>query len=614
MRILFDSKNEYFKKPFGCLKTDEKCEMKIKIPKNCETQRCYVIIEGTDGFLMQLPMFVTEHDGEYDVYSTFFTISHYGLYRYYFKVETRISTFNLYKYGSCDTNIAEGSKWQFTCYDKNYKTPDDFKGRVYYQIFPDRFYRGDDCNLEGKLEPYYIHDDIKEVPNYLPDEHGEILNNDFFGGNLDGIAKKIDYIKDLGVGVIYLNPIFYAYSNHRYDAADYKKIDPLLGDDSAFKKLCDTAHKNNIKIIIDCAFSHTGSNSIYFDKKGIFGGGAYSDCNSKYRDWYSFSEYPDNYTSWWGIDTLPCVNELNEDFLNYIIFDDDSVVNKWIGLGADGIRLDVADELPDEFIANIKKKLKEIKPDALLMGEVWEDASNKESYGVLRKYFSHSELDSVMNYPYQNAIINFANQNISGINFADIIMTIAENYPKDVLDCVMTSLSTHDTIRILNALMPEICHLTKEEKAFHKMSEVELERAIQKEKMCAILQFTLPGCPCVFYGDEVALEGFEDPFNRRCYPWGNENTSLLDFYKSLAKIKNSIKAFKTGKVGFLFANNRNFAFYREEDNQKYIVLANADSDYLTFDCKKDDILLSVNANYEDDKIVISKNGAVIIKA
>lgn len=614
MRILFDSKNEYFKKPFGCLKTDEKCEIKIKIPKNCETQKCYIIVEGTDGFYMQLPLFVCDTDNDYEVYKTFFSISHCGLYRYYFKIETKISTFNLYKYGTRDTNIADGAKWQFTCYDKDYDTPSDFKGRVYYQIFPDRFYEGKKSDLDGKLEPFYVHNEKNIVPNYLPDEKGEILNNDFFGGNLDGICEKMRYIKDLGVGVIYLNPIFYAFSNHRYDAADYKKVDPMLGDDLSFKNLCDTAHKNGIKIIIDCAFSHTGSNSVYFDKKGIFGGGAYSDANSKYKDWYSFSEYPQKYTSWWGIDTLPCVNELNPDFLNYVIFDDDSVVNKWIGLGADGIRLDVADELPDEFIASLKKKLKEIKPDALLMGEVWEDASNKESYGVLRKYFSHSELDSVMNYPYQNAIINFANANISGFTFADIVMTIAENYPKSVLDCVMTSLSTHDTLRILNALMPEICHLTRDEKAFHKMNDDQRKRAVEKEKMCALLQFTLPGSACIYYGDEAGLEGFEDPFNRRFYPWGNEDKNLLEFYVALAKIKNSITAFQTGKIDFLFENAKNFAFVREDENGKYIVCANVDTQDVYLDCKKEDILFSINADLCDDKIKISSNGAAIIKA
>lgn len=613
MRILYDSKKEYFKKPFGCLKTDEKCEIKIKIPKNCETLKCYIMIEGTDGFLMQLPMKLKDTDQNYEVYETYFCISHCGLYRYYFKIETKMSAFNLYKYASRDTNIADGAKWQFTCYDKNYTTPDEFKGRVYYQIFPDRFFEGEKSNLEGKLEPYWIHNDKNDNPNYLPDEKGEILNNDFFGGNLDGIIKKMDYIKDIGVGVIYLNPIFYAFSNHRYDAAYYKKIDPMLGDDLIFKKLCDTAHKNNIKIIIDCAFSHTGSNSIYFDKKSVFGSGAYSDNNSPYRDWYSFSEYPQKYTSWWGIDTLPCVNELNEGFLNHIIFDDDSVVNKWINLGADGIRLDVADELPDEFIMHLKKKLKQIKPDALLMGEVWEDASNKESYGVLRKYFSHSELDSVMNYPYQNAIINFANENISGHNFSDIIMTIAENYPKEVLDCVMTSLSTHDTLRILNALMPEICHLSKDEKAHHKMSEAEYKKAVKKEKMCALLQFTLPGSPCIYYGDEAGQEGFEDPFNRRFYPWGKEDLSLIEFYKNLADIKNKIKAFKTGKIDFLFENGKNFGFIREEDGEKYIVVASCDESFC-YECKKEDIVLLHNADYNEGKLKLSKYGAAIIKA
>ncbi|MDY5626056.1 MAG: glycoside hydrolase family 13 protein [Clostridia bacterium] len=613
MRILFDSKNEYYKKPFGSLKTDERCEIKIKIPKNCETQKCFLILERSDGFFMQQPLSVVESEDNYEVFSCVFALSFCGLYRYYFKIETRSSSFNLFKYGSGDTNISDGSKWQVTCYDKDYDTPECFKGRVYYQIFPDRFFEGKlNGEVSGKLEPYTVHKSKNEPPVFLPDENGEILNNDFFGGNLNGISEKMGYIKSLGVGVIYLNPIFFAFSNHRYDTADYKKIDPMLGSEADFANLCECAHKNGIKIIIDCAFSHTGSNSIYFDKKKIFGGGAYSDENSPYRSWYSFSQYPEKYTSWWGIDTLPCVNELNESFMNYIIFDENSVLSKWLGLGADGVRLDVADELPDEFIAALTKKVKEIKKDALVMGEVWEDASNKESYGILRKYFSHSELDSVMNYPYQNVIIGFANGAVSGFSFADTVMTIAENYPKPVLDCVMTSLSTHDTIRILTALMPNVMHLTREEKAAYKMSADDRKIALAKEKLCAALQFTLPGCACIYYGDEAGMEGFEDPFNRAFYPWGNEDFSLIAYYKELANLKNSHTALKTGKISFLWQNQHNFAFAREDENENLFVCANTDDDPFFVNCDEKAILFSVGCRYENGHLAVSKNGAAVI--
>ena len=614
MRILFDSKNEFYKKPFGSLRTDERCEIKIKIPKNCESQKCFLILERSDGFFMQQPLSHLSDDGAYEVFSCLFALPFCGLYRYYFKIETRHSSFNLFKYGSGDTNISEGSKWQVTCYDKAYDTPEFFKGRVYYQIFPDRFFEGKPSpDLAGKLEPYTVHKSKSEPPVFLPDDEGEILNNDFFGGNLNGIREKLDYIKSLGVGVIYINPIFFAFSNHRYDTADYKKIDPMLGCDEDFAALCESAHQKEMKVIIDCAFSHTGSNSIYFDKNKIFGGGAYSDENSPYRSWYSFSQYPEKYTSWWGIDTLPCVDELNPDFMNYVIFDQDSVLAKWLGLGADGVRLDVADELPDEFIAALTKRVKQIKKDALVMGEVWEDASNKESYGVLRKYFSHSELDSVMNYPYQNIIIGFANGAVTGFSFADTVMTIAENYPKPVLDCVMTSLSTHDTLRILTALMPNVVHLTREQKAVYKMSDDDRKIALSKEKLCAVLQFTLPGCACIYYGDEAGSEGFEDPFNRTFYPWQNQDFDLIEYYKSLAKLKNSHSALRTGRVSFLWQNGHNFAFERKDENERLVIYANADDDPFFVDCEKGNVLFSVGCAYEENRLTVCKNGAAVVK-
>ena len=613
MRILFDSKNEFYKSPFGSLKTDEKCTIRIKIPKNCETQKCFLILERNDGFFMQQPLSDKKDGGAYEIFSGGFALAFCGLYRYYFKIETRTSSFNLFKYGTGDTNISEGSTWQVTCYDASCDTPEFFKGKVYYQIFPDRFFEGKRKSpVTGKLEPYTVHTSKSDVPVFLPDENGEILNNDFFGGNLCGIREILGYIKSLGAGVIYINPIFFAYSNHRYDTADYKKIDPMLGDDSDFSELCESAHKMGIKIIIDCAFSHTGSNSIYFDKKKIFGNGAYSNENSPYRDWYSFSEYPEKYTSWWGIDTLPCVNELNPDFMNYIIFDENSVLAKWLNLGADGVRLDVADELPDEFIASLTKRVKEIKSDALVMGEVWEDASNKESYGVLRKYFSHSELDSVMNYPYQNALIGFANGTVNGFAFADTVMTIAENYPKPVLDCVMTSLSTHDTLRILNALMPNMPHISKEEKSVYKLNSEDRKIALSREKLCAALQFALPGCACIYYGDEAGMEGFEDPFNRAFYPWGNEDTDLVEYYKTLAKLKNSHTALQTGKISFTWQNRTNFGFTREDENENILVCANVDDDPLFVTCDEPGIIFSVGCTYDGERLTVSKNGAAMI--
>lgn len=574
MRILYNSRNEYYKAPFGCLRQNEICTLRIKIPCSCLTKSVRLFISNEEGFEMTVPFKLETTDCDYEVYTTEFSLYANGLYFYYFKITTQNESFDLYKQGD-DANICVGDLWQLTCFDKNYDTPFDFKGRVMYQILPDRFAKSGEVDATGKLEPYWVHNNIYDTPVYLPNENGRITNNDFFGGNLKGISDKLPYLKDMGVGIIYLNPIFMAYSNHRYDTADYKRIDPLLGTEQDFAALCKEAHKLDIKIILDGVFSHTGSNSVYFDAENVFGNGAISSPDSPYREWYQFEDYPNRYTSWWGIDTLPCVDELNKSYMDYIIYSEDSVISHWLRLGADGFRLDVADELPDEFIAAMHKKLKEINPDALLLGEVWEDASNKISYSKRRKYFSDSNLDSVMNYPFKDAIIGIVKGDITGINFADRVMTIVENYPRPVLDCLMNLLSTHDTPRIITALSGKGGGMSKTEKADFRLRGAELDRALARAKAAALLQFTLPGNPCIYYGDEIGMEGFEDPLNRGFYKWDNPNMSLQSFYRELSHLKNENKAVKYGDIIFQDAGENFVKYARVYENEKlYVAVSN----------------------------------------
>ncbi len=574
MRILYDSKNKYHKTPFGCVRQDEKCVLRIDIPKSCKTTLVRLFLQREDGFEMILPFCKekNENEYEYETYVTEFSLFSNGLYFYHFNIRTQDGEFDLYKQGR-DTNIGEGELWQITCYDKKYDTPESFKGKVMYQIFPDRFYKSGEVDVSGKLEPYVLHENTHEIPAYLPNSSGRIENNDFYGGNLKGITDKLPYLEELGVGIIYLNPIFLAYSNHRYDTADYKRIDPLLGNEKDFSKLCTEAHKLGIKVILDGVFSHTGSNSVYFDSEHIFGNGACSNENSPYKNWYMFEEYPHKYTSWWGIDTLPCVDEMNKDYMNYIIFDDDSVISHWLKLGADGFRLDVADELPDEFIMAFKKRLKQIKPDALLIGEVWEDASNKISYSKRRKYFSESELDSVMNYPFRDAILGFVKGYISGNDFSERIMTIAENYPRPVMDCLMNLLSTHDTCRVITEISGKGEGFNKTEKANFKLCGDELNKALSLEKAAAFLQFMLPGNPCIYYGDEIGMQGFEDPLNRGFYDWNNVNEELRIFYKKLAELKNQNAEIKYGDISFSVSDERYIKFSRSTTETVYAELS-----------------------------------------
>ena len=540
MRILYDSKNEKYKKPFGCVHAGERIRMSVYIPKSVCTLSASVFLEDDDGTKAEHALSKSGEEDLYDIYSVSFCIDAEGLYFYYFRICAECSSFNLFKQNYSDTNMEAGDKWQLTVVPKCYKTPSCFKGNVMYQIFPDRFAQSGTPDLSKKLTPFWIHENKSDTPAFLPDDTGEVTNCDFYGGNLRGIEEKLTYIKELGVTTIYLNPIFKAFSNHRYDTYDYKTVDPMLGTYDDFVSLCKSAKKLGIKIILDGVFSHTGIRSLYFED-------AQRNPDSPFRKWYKFESYPDKYTSWWGIKTLPDVMETEPSYIEYIITGCDSVIEHWLRAGASGFRLDVADELPDEFIALLRKRMKEIDPEAILLGEVWEDASNKISYSVRRKYFTGGELDSVMNYPFMNAIIDFVSEKIDAQKFTEIIMTIAENYPREALNCLMNSLSTHDTPRVLTRLCG-ICPESREERANTVFSGEILEDAIKKLKTAAFLQYILPGNPCIYYGDEIGMQGFEDPFCRRYYDFENKNADLLSLFKKLGSLKNKYEELRAGST------------------------------------------------------------------
>ncbi len=533
-RILYDSKDRDYKSPFGCIKENEECKISIDVPKSCPVIKIFLVLSREDGLNLTVPL-VKRADEKAkfewdDRYSCSFSLYSPGLYFYYFKFQTEISEFSLYKWGCGDTNIEQGDLWQLTCLEKNYSVPSWVQGRVMYQIFPDRFAKSGSPNLNGKLGPYSIHESTSEKPFIGADSNGN-WNTDFYGGNLKGITEKLDYLMSLGVGVIYLNPIFKAFSNHRYDTADYKKIDPMLGNEEDLKELCQKARERGIAIILDGVFSHVGKRSIYFDddisgeKKG-----AVNDPKSKYCSWFRFSSYPSCYESWWGIDTLPCVDELCPSYVDYIVRDSDSVIAHWLKIGVSGFRLDVADELPDEFISLLRKRVKEINSEAVVIGEVWEDASNKCAYSIRRKYFSGSELDGVMNYPFRKLIIELVTGVISQRDFISGVMTIYENYPREALNCCMTFLSTHDTPRIKTVL----CDVVGEE----LLGNV-LETAVT-------LQYFLPGMPCVYYGDEVGMTGGKDPENRGWY--SEVCPEMRALYKKLGDYRKASKALRYGDL------------------------------------------------------------------
>ena len=572
MRILFDSRQEQYKTPFGTLRAGNSCVLHMDVPESSGATSVTLVMENCD----EQPCceFTFEKERVSGVYTTWrceFTMQERGLYFYWFRIGKRDGSFRLFRQGN-QTNMEAGEKWQLSIIPQDFTVPDYARGAVMYQIMPDRFFKVGECDLTDKLCPFWVHENLSDPPQYTADAEGNWCN-DFYGGNLQGIRAKLSYLHTLGVGVLYLNPIFMAYSNHRYDTADYKRIDPMLGTADDFAALCRDAHALEMRVILDGVFSHTGSNSVYFDAKGIFGHGAVSDSNSPYRAWYRFRHYPDDYDAWWNMPTLPNIEELSESYVNYIIEDDDSVLAHWLNLGADGFRLDVVDELPDEFVRKLKKRLRVLKPDALLLGEVWEDASNKRAYGVSRRYFVDGELDSVMNYPWQKGIVAFVRGEDDGSALGEGIMRLAENYPPEVLACVMNLLGTHDTMRILTVLGGEY-HASKAEWATARLSPEARALAVRRLHTAAFLQFMLPGMASIYYGDEVGMEGGADPFCRRYYPWSAGDESLRSFYAALCRVKNETQALKTGDVRVTEAGNGRLSFVRKTENQVVEVYVN----------------------------------------
>ena len=591
MRILFCSRDPRYKNPTGTLTPGEDCRLRLDIPASCQTREVSCQFEQENGrpaFSAALALSRTE--GPYEIYEGSFRIPEPGLLFYYFRITTANESFSLFRQGD-DTNMETGDRWQVSCIPADFVTPDWAKGAVMYQIFPDRFFKSGDPDLTGKLQPYTVHRNWHEEVSWQPTPEGLVLNNDFFGGNFRGIREKLPYLSDMGVEILYLNPISKAFSSHRYDTCDYKTPDPMLGTEEDFAELCRAAHDRGIRIVLDGVYSHTGSRSIYFDKNHEFGGGAVSDPNSPYRNWYQFHHYPDSYNCWWNFDTLPCVNKMDPGFLDYVIDGEDSVVAHWLRLGADGFRLDVADELPDEFILRLKRRIRAIRPDALLIGEVWEDASNKIAYSRRRRYFVDGELDSVMNYPFRTAILHFIKAVDDGRGLKETVLSIVENYPPQVLPCLMNSLGTHDTLRILTALVDDFDG-SRAEKAARRLSMQQMILAKERLRMASFLQFTLPGSPCVYYGDEAGMEGYADPFNRRPYPWGAEDGDLLEHYRRLTALRREIPALRRGEIRFFQAKNRMLGFPRELEGQRIRIYINRSHD--NWDIEPGRILLGHN--------------------
>lgn len=549
----YNSTKKEYKSPFGAVSRGRRVTFRVK----SDMQPYFVYHYDGEQTGTELAM-QYDRDGFYRINVSF---KKTGLYFYHFVIDTPEGRVTAgLKGGECA--LGEWlDEWQLTVYDKGFSTPKWVKGGIMYQIFPDRFCRSVKYTPGKTVNDRHLHEDWYDVPEFIYDTP-DFKANDFFGGNIDGVIEKLGYLKELGVTMIYFNPIFESPENHRYSTGNYKKIDPYFGTNEDFERLAEKCHQLGIKIILDGVFSHTGADSIYFNKYGHYPTvGAYNSKESPYYHWYTFHE-DGSYDCWWNFENLPNVNETAPDYLDYITGKDNGVLSFWQKKGADGWRLDVADELPDLFIDRLRQTVKGLDSEAFIIGEVWEDATNKFAYGNRRRYLTGKQLDSVMNYPWRTAILNFVKEG-SGKAFEKSIMSIAENYPPQVLDCLMNSLSTHDTPRIINELGVEH-EVEPEDYASYTLTPEEYSKGKELLKKAAFLQFTLPGIPCIYYGDEVGLTGFKDPYCRMCYPCGREDIDLLEFFRSLAKIRTEHTERFTGGIEFLTADH-GFLSYKRHD-------------------------------------------------
>lgn len=566
-----------YRKPFGAQPMNTEITLKAFFPEGTNVQlRLYY--EHTETYL---PMEKSEDSDFWEI--SISTPKEPGILWYSFRFDFRGKA---YTYGTQSDDLGgEGQvysevppSYQITVYDPKRQSPKWYTQGIMYQIFPDRFNRGSDFSVENFGENAIIHPNWNACPHYFKSPEGCIDYWDFFGGTLEGIREKLDYLKSLNITILYLNPIFKSQSNHRYDTGDYMTIDPALGTLESFEALIKSCKEKGISVILDGVFSHTGDDSLYFNRFGNYpSDGAYQSKDSPYTDWYDFVDHPHHYTCWWGVQSMPNTNELHPNFQDYIFGNKNSVIKYWTKIGVSGWRLDVADELPDPFILGLKESLMEENEAAVLIGEVWEDASRKVAYDHLRTYFSGYELDAVMNYPFREAFIDFVLGQKSSKHTLRLMMSLYENYPKNQFMGNMNLIGSHDRRRIITVLGEAHEYLRDNEREDYELPEAQYLLGKKRLKFLSLIQMTFPGVPCIYYGDEVGVQGFEDPHNRRTYPWGNEDSELLEWYQKITTIRSHSRALQEGTWNPLPSGDDLFVFERQFQDETCLCLFNRNS-------------------------------------
>lgn len=479
----------------------------------------------------------------------------------------------------------------------NYEVPDWTKGKVIYHVFVDRFSRSQLLKIK-EMRRRHIHQNWDEDMVIGPDEEG-IWNNDFYGGNLQGIIDKLDYIKSLGVSILYLSPIVYSQSTHRYDTSDYEVVDPYLGNNDDLKRLCDEAHKRGMKVILDAVFNHTGNDSKYFNEYGTFDTiGAYQSNDSPYREFYRYNDKTGQVDYWWGMTNLPVCNGYSKSWQEYIT-GEGGIIDQWFALGIDGLRLDVADELTDEFIELIRVAVKRNKEDGFILGEVW-----KNPMRMNRGYLASGKgMDTVMNYNLMSSIIKYIRYG-DAADLAEKIREIRNEYPDDAIFSAMNFTSTHDMTRGINLWDKAIFNLygewpwnlindSHEFCKCYKLNEEQYEEMKQIYMVYVFLLTFMPGNLSIFYGDEVGLQGIGNLKNRGPFPWGKEDEKLLDFFRFIGEIRKREGFMETADLRIIEINENYIIFERTSDKEKLLVAINRTD-------KKEDLTLP--SDYQDTEV------------
>lgn len=612
--LSFDASKTCYKSIPGAVAAGTCLRLSVLLPRSFGVTCCRIILESDNAEARYINMDWASTDGYEEWWTKELYFGEAGVFFYHFSYDTAWGTTVLLRDGAGQRSAVNGAApWQQTVYEPGLKTPENIKNGVIYQIFPDRFlYSGQ--KKKSVPEDRILRSDWGGVPVWEPDESGKIKNNDYFCGDFKGIEEKLDYIASLGASAIYLNPINEAHSNHRYDTADYMKPDPLLGTEADFRSLAEEAHKRGIRIILDGVYSHTGADSLYFNSLGRYGaGGACRDENSPYRKWYTFNK-DGTYSCWWDIEILPEVRENEPSFYEFIT-GENGVIAHWLDLGADGFRFDVADELPDEFIDRARKAVKKNNAENYFLGEVWEDATNKISYGTRRKYLLGGQFDGVMNYPFRAAVIDFM-LTANAERFMDEVYSVVLNYPPQALAACMNMLGTHDTARILTVLSGiNIDSMSRAQQAKINLAQSRRERAEKLLKAAVPLIYTLPGIPCVYYGDEAGMYGAKDPFNRGCYPWDAQNSEILGLYRFFGDIRKKYPVLRNGGFYPLSAQMGCAAFLRYSEGLKRVAaISNNNSHSISYTLNYDmrDMLCVFGGEKQGGDVLIAANATAVL--